>query len=264
MGLGSILGTGLGAVGGSFFGPAGTMAGAAIGGGAGGLFDSNDVGPYRSPSFADIDLAKENPELYAELMKVSAAADQAQRLYDQRNRGMNEMEVQQLAAGRANMSNNLANRGLLGTSAGLAAETGAEGQIRAQIAARAFQEQQALAQAAQQAHQGLFQDYMQAQNQVMNPMHQAAQANWENQNAINQGNNQFYGGLINGGMSLAGNMYNMNQMQGMQDNKLAGQMQDMNGIQLANVSHYNVPQGGYTNPGYEYQNYQPGPPMRTW
>ncbi len=264
-GTGAAVGGTVGAVAGSYFGPVGTVAGGALGGAVGGLFDESDVGPYKSPSFSDIDLAKENPELYAELMKVSAAADEAQALYDQRNRGMSNLEAQQYASAKSNSEARLANQGLLGTSAGSSAQAGVEQQVLAQIAARAVQEQQALAQNNQAAHSALFQDYMAAQNQVVNPMQNAAYANWQNANQIHQGNNQFYGGLINGGMALAGNAYNMNQMQGMQDNKLAGQMQDMNGLQLANVSHYNVPQGGYTNPGFSYTGgdypYQPGPPM---
>lgn len=192
--------------------------GAAIGGGLGflgGLFSGSDKEPeYVSPSFADINLQNENPELYAELMRMQAMSDQAEQMYNQRRAGMTYGERQGLNEAMSNQAQQQANQGLLGSSAGAAMQADAEARLRDQIQQRAFQEQQALFNNLAQQRAAKANALMAAQNQIMGLKTHGADVNYNQAMAEDQAANQFYSGLFNGGLGMLGQYQNM---QGLKD-----------------------------------------------
>lgn len=193
-----------GGVAGSYFGPAGTVIGAGVGGVLGGMFDSSPD----APTFSDINLQTANPALYAELMKESALADQATALYNQRMQGPTFAEKAQVSDQQSQLAHQLAARGALGSSVGANQQSDVGARLNSQLAKEAFQQQQALLQQAQQAHAQYTQMYAQAQNQVMQPQ----LLNYQNAMGQQQAGNQFYSGLLNGGMQLYGNQQNAQTM----------------------------------------------------
>lgn len=213
MDLGSILGGAAGAVGGGLIGgPGGALAGASIGAGVGGIFGNSGAGQFQSPAFSDINLATENPELYQQIMQLSQVADQAEAQYQQRAQGPTAYENNELNLARSQSQNQLASQGLLGTSAGLSAEQGTQQQVQAQIAQRAMQQQQMDLQQALASRQAVAQATAQGQQQVFNPMMQQAKMNYGNAQQQSQAQNQLYSGIMQGGIGLAGNLYNNAQL----------------------------------------------------
>jgi phage tail tape-measure protein len=77
-----------GAAAGSAFGPWGT----AIGGALGGTLGFLTGGTPDAPDYSEIDLARDNPELYRRIKENDALIRQAQQLYDQRRMGETEAE----------------------------------------------------------------------------------------------------------------------------------------------------------------------------
>ena len=220
-------GIGMGAsgagIGASFGGPIG----AAFGGGVGflaGLFSGSDEEPqYISPSFADINLATENPELYKELMRMQASANEAERMYNQRRQGMTYTERAGLNEGLSNQVQQQANQGLLGSSAGAAMQADMEARLRDQIQRRAYQEQMGLFQnmAQQRAQQaGVLSG---AQNQIMGLKTHGADQDYNQAMGNELAANQFYSGLFNGGLGMLGQYQNMQNMQAMGNGQPANQ-----------------------------------------
>lgn len=217
MGLFSTLGSIGGGIGGAFIGgPGGAIAGAGAGGALGGMADGSDE--YTAPSFADIDLASANPELWKQLQQISAQADEAEKLYHARQQGMTYAEKTGLQSGLSNIAHTQAQRGQLGSAVGNAQQADAEARIRSSIAQRAFQEQQALQQNAMQQRQQYAQQFLGAQQAVLNPMQQAAQMNFQSNQANNQAQNQFYSGLFNAGAGLYGQNQNIDAMSAYRQN----------------------------------------------
>lgn len=249
MGLFSTLGGIGGAALGSFGGWGGAIAGYGAGSGLGGLADGSD--PYKAPSFSDVDLKTANPELWAQLQKELALADESERLYNQRQQGMNYQERTGLNEALSGAAHRQANMGQLGSAVGNAQMADAEARLRSNIAQRAFGEQQQLLAASQQARAGYAEHLLSGQQASLNPMTQQAQMNYQNQLAEEQAKNQFSSGLMGAGLSLYGNQQNMNAMKDMNNQRVAAMYQT--GI----PSGYSGPMqrgnsGGY-QPSFGYQ-----------
>lgn len=213
MDLGSLLGMGLGAGAGALVGgPMGAGVGASIGGGLGTILGNSGAGDFQSPSFSDINLATENPELYQQIMQLDSVANQAEQQYQQRAQGPTAYENNELNQSRVTSQNQLASQGLLGTSAGVSAEEGTQQQVQAQIAQRAAAQQNADLQQALASRQAVVNATAQGQQQVFNPMMTGAQMNYQNALNQSQAQNQFGSGLINGGIALGANAYNNAQL----------------------------------------------------
>lgn len=176
---------------------------------AGMLEDSPE---YKAQSFRDINLQNENPDLYAETLKMRMAADEAERMYTARRSGATQAEQRELGQGLARSQEILANQGLLGSSVGTSQMADTESRLRGAIAERALREQQALYQQAQAARGNVFNAMRGMQGDVMNERNRAAQINYGDQQGESQAQNQFFSGLFNSGANLAGQAYLGDQM----------------------------------------------------
>lgn len=235
MGLFSTLGGIAGGIGGAFVGgPGGALAGYGAGSSLGGLTDGQD--PYKAPSFSDIDLKSANPELWAQLQKELALADESEKLYHQRQEGMNYSERAGLNESLAGVTGRQAQMGQLGSAVGNAQMADAEARLRSNLAQRAFQEQQQLLEASQQARAQYAQHLLGGQQAVLSPMTQQSQMNYQNQMAEEQAKNQFNSGLLGAGLSFYGNQQNMSAMKDMNDQRIAAMYQT------------GVPYDGYSGP----------------
>lgn len=217
--LGALAGGGIGL---GLGGPAGAAAGLGFGGGIGGLMDGSPS--YTAPTFSDINLQTTNPALYAQLMKESAAADQAMQLYNQRRQGPTYAEQQNIAQNMNSAYGRQAQMGQLGSAVGASQGADAEAQLRGQLAQKAFSEQQQLLAQATQSQRQYTSDYSAAQQGSLAPLTQQAQYNYQGALQNEQGQNQFMSGLVNGGLSLYGNQQNTAALQGLQGGMAAPNM----------------------------------------
>lgn len=206
-------GIGLGATGAGIGASFGGPIGAGVGGGLGllaGLFMGGDqeVEPYQAPSFSDINLKKENPDLYKELMVLKQQETMAEDAYNARRAGPTALEQQQIRDAQAGAASNASARGLLGTSVGQSSQQSAENRIRNEIMDRAYQEAQQLQGVANQRQLQYMQGLGGAQNAVMqNKLHEA-EINHGQAIQEDQAGNQFYSGLFNAGLSGIANGLN--------------------------------------------------------
>lgn len=171
-----------------------------------GLFKHDPV--YNSPHFADVNLERENPELWQELQNLNAVVAQMQSAYDARKSGLNSMERGQLNEGRSNLDARLSNQGLLGTSAGMALESDLNN--RAFTAANDRSDSQANALLAQllSARHGYLGAFGSAQNALLNNKQDEAKTRYGAGQAEDQAQNQFFSGLFNAGLGLYGQSQN--------------------------------------------------------
>jgi hypothetical protein len=195
---------------------------------------------YNSPNYDDIDLARDNPLLYAELQKYEQIGNELEAQYNQRRTGPSNSEMRMFDDAQAQQNNQLQARGSLGGSTALLASRDLHDNFQNQVMQRAFQEQQQMlaqlsAQRAQQA-----QLYGNAQNSVMQNLSQQAMADYQGKMAQDQARNQFFSGLMGGGMGLMGS--------GMQANAVG---KNTAALQQQQGAYQGVPQG--PNP------YQPAP-----
>lgn len=158
----------------------------------GSLFGGDD------PSYSSIDLARDNPELYRLLQKNAELIKQGQAAYDMRNRGMTDLEKRGIDSTKSDLGAQQASLGLLGTSQGNAQMADAESRLREQIAARAFQESQAL-----------FGNVTNLQNNQFANTRAALNDVYGQQVGDATSRNQFYSGLFGGGMNMLGQGANM-------------------------------------------------------
>lgn len=204
---GALGGAGFGAGVGSFVPGIGTAIGAgigALGGLFGGLFGGDDP---ESPSYSDIDLAKEDPELYKRIQQNDALIRQYQQAYDMRRAGMTDMEGRGLNSSISQLGSQQANLGLLGTSTGAAQMADYQNQLRGAIQDRAYREQMGLL-------QGLSGQQNQGYNMTRNALNDAMQARmgqYNNQIRQVDNNNEFWKGLG----SMGASMYGLNQYRGL-------------------------------------------------
>lgn len=182
-----------GAAGGAALGTAiapgyGTAIGA-VAGGLYGLFSTPD--DYTSPSFSDINLQSENPELYAQLLQLRAIQSQAQREYDTRRMGMTAQEESDYYKGMANSRDVQSSQGLLGTSVGNSQMTNTNNLLRGAIADRALKEREQLFGNLQSATQNNFNGTNQALQEIMALKSGAGQMNYNQGLQQTQGNTAF-------------------------------------------------------------------------
>lgn len=246
MGLFTGLGTVAGGVGGAFLGgPMGAMAGASLGGGLGGMLEAPDApelsqikfspDSLKSYNFDDISLARDNPELYAQLMKNSLLIDQANQILNTRRQGMSPEEQRTLRETKNNMTARLAAQGLIGDPVAEQALADSEAKIRERASAQAYQDKLGAMQMLAGLQQQQYGNLAQGQNAIMGANENNRNASlqrdlamagrdmqqFQDQVSQNQGRNQFYSGLLNGGLSMAGNAYNQSQMQDFQSAQAA-------------------------------------------
>lgn len=229
-------------------GPYGAAIGGALGFLGGSLFGGSST--PTAPLFSDINLAKDNPTLYAQLQSQQNVVNQLQQLYNQRSTGMTPNEQAELQQSQGQLAGSLASRGMAGTSAGQAAAYGNAIQNQNNVASRIQQQQQQLAQELSGAQSGLTSATQSGLNQTMEGMY--APYNQQLQQGSNQ--NQMYNGLFQGGLSLLGGALNRNNIQGMQgqSNGMLPQGYGMGpgGIQFqGGQSPYG---GGYAMPGTSF------------
>jgi len=212
-------GAGTGAmVGSAIGGPGlGTVIGGGVGAAAGflgGFFQGDDEEPvYQSRSFADINLRKENPELYQELMNMKAQEKVAMDNYYARRGGQLSVDERaQVNQAMGNQAQALQARGLAGTSIGMASQEAAEARIRQELLDRSYKESLGYL---DQAH-GYQKDYIQglsgAQNDIMRMEQGAYDKNYEADLAEMQASNQFYSGLANAGIGMGAQAFNTYEM----------------------------------------------------
>lgn len=170
------------------------MAGAGAGGALAGLFSgSSDV-----PNYSDIDLKKDNPELWKQLQELKALTSEYERLYSQRRQGQTAAEKIQVEDSRSQLKDQLSNRGLVGSSAGAGMMGDYEARLQAAIAERAFQEEQQLLAALQNSRASYMNMLTGGQQMAMQPM----MAEYGAQMGEDQARNQFFSGLFNSGLNL--------------------------------------------------------------
>lgn len=219
MASGLAKGIGYGATGASIGAGVGGPVGAAIGGGIGligGLFAGSDSepDPYVAPSFADINLQRDNPELYAELQQLKQQEKLQTQLYQARIAGPTVLErAQESDAANATAANSQA-RGQLGTSVGNSAREASADRIRQMIQERAMQEGNAHLDNANRIQQQYLQGFTGGQNAIMaNRVAEAKAAAGASADEA-AASNQFYSGLANAGFSGIANglnSYNLGQ-----------------------------------------------------
>lgn len=199
---------------------------------------------YNSPNYADIDLSKENPALYAELQKYEQLGNQLEALYNQRKTGPNAQEMRMRDQAMNDQRASLAARGGLGGSTEMLANRDLNMNFQQQVQRQAYAEQQQMmaqmmAQKAQQA-----QMFGNAQNQIFGQQQQVAMMDYQGRQAQDQARNQMFSGLLGAGAG----MYGANQQAGaMAANTAAMQQQ--------NQMYQGVPQQSpYPQPAY-YNSY---------
>lgn len=169
-----------------------------------GMFTGNDD----APTYADINLQRDNPDLWRELQQLQAMSKEYERLYARRQMGPTAQEKAQAEQGRSRNEEQLATRGMLGSSTGNRLQADYNAQIMNAIQQRAFQEQQQLLAAQMQAKQAYAQQFGQAQQGAL----QAAMGQFQNKQQGHQAQNQFFGGLFNAGVGMMGNQMYADQM----------------------------------------------------
>lgn len=174
---------------------------------AGALKNMFSKGPH-VPTLADINLQRDNPELWKELENLRAMTGEMERMYGERRQGATSGEMAGQAKARSSMNEQLGNLGLVGSSAGASAMGAFEAQQQDALQQRIFQEQMALMQAQQQAQQNYIQSFDNAQRTALG----VGQSQVQDHRQEQQGQNQFFGGLVNAGMNLYGTNQYLNTM----------------------------------------------------
>lgn len=167
-----------------------------------------------SPKLERPNLARDNPELWAQLEELKAQREELDRLYDQRRQGATAGEIAGMAQARSEMGEKMGNLGLVGSSAGAQMMGGYDAKLIDGLYDRIFREQQALMQARQQAQGNYLNAYSGAYGNEASFLNGQAQA----QAAEDMARNQFFGGLVNSGMSLYGNNQYLDAMKSMGPN----------------------------------------------
>jgi uncharacterized membrane protein len=148
-------------------------------------------------------LRRQNPELYAEFMSTLRDARRMSDMAAQRQ-GLSSAQQASLQDTTSQINQQLANRGLVGSSAGTQLSADARSRAMGNLLQQALQERMGLMQGAQQARgnaASLFQ-------QGTAPAAQAGQMNVQAQMANDAAMNQFFSGLLGAGA----NMYATNQL----------------------------------------------------
>lgn len=195
-------------IGGSVGGPIGAGVGAVIGGIGGFLFGDDEEPEFVAPSFADIDLETENPELYEELMKVYAANSELEKAYRNRISGPSYADRNEIANVMSGVNNRLSHQGLLGSSVGIAAAADADTLLRERIEERAMQEANALRSAWMNGMLNAANFKKGMQDSIMNSKLGQATANYNAAREDEAASNAMWSGIFNGGVALGANAIN--------------------------------------------------------
>lgn len=205
-------------------------------GALGSIFGRGDPGPFpdfsMSPeamkqlSYSGINLERENPELYREIMRNNQMISDAQQILNSRRQGPSPQEQRMMQERQAGAASQMASAGMAGTPLSQLAMQ--EMDIRGQQAAqeRAFQESmgmqqniQGLAGRGYDMRRGAMQDVMGAQagnrqNALMMDQarmaHQMAQ--YQNAQQEAQAKNQMWTGIMGAGFGGAANLYGAGKM----------------------------------------------------
>jgi len=229
---------GTGAAAGSAFGPWGTAIGAGIGA-LGGLLGFM----HHTPQYSDIDLAKDNPELYKQIQANQALLAQANAAYQARRSGVTASEQMARSQAMAQTQNGLASQGLLGTSYGLSSATDQNNKLNASLQDRIYQEQLGLMQNAQNQGQTVYNQTKGALDDVM---------------AAKQGQSAQQTGLYSGLMGAGAGLVSSSLTNGQLNTNNANYMNQFSGYpsyqQAYQVPNYQIqmPQFGAQPPGYNY------------
>lgn len=222
--------------------------GAAIGGGLGALggwlFGHGDKTPdlpefqyspgsLGSVNFADINLKEQNPELYGQLLKNNQILADMQGELSSRREGPTASENRQMHEYMNQQASALNSNGMAGSPVGNAMMADAAARLQDAQRERAFKEYQSLLGGVQNQAGNMFNMYSGAQGNIANLQNQAIQNAMhrdefnraqqmgqygEAQKAAAAGN-QFYGGLLNGGINMLGQANNMANYSNMMNNK---------------------------------------------
>lgn len=217
----------------------------------------------KSYSFADINLARDNPAMYAELQKNSLLIKQAQDILNARSAGMTALEQRNMQQTMGNMSSRLASQGLIGDPIAEQTRADQENKIRQQAAENAYNQRSQMMGQLSSMNQGQIAGTQGALQSVMNVNLANRQASMDRDAAMagrqmagyqagmdKYGQQQsLYGGLLNGGLGYLGNNYNM------QQNMAAQQAQSDKQDALMRDIYINNPNGSrpssmYSQPGY--------------
>lgn len=117
---GAAAGAASGAALGSIIPGVGNLLGAGIGGLIGGIAGGSQHGDpeITSKEFSDINLEKDYPELYQEILKNQQVLQQLQGLYDARKSGLSDAESSDLRRRQSDLMSQLGNAGIAGTPIG--------------------------------------------------------------------------------------------------------------------------------------------------
>lgn len=169
-----------------------------------GLFSSN-----QTPSLSDVNLQRDNPELYQQLQQMQSVVGEYQNAYNQRRQGATAGELAGMAQSRAADSSRMGNLGLIGSSAGQSMMGGFEAQQQNALQQRIFQERQQALQGLQGAQQNYTSALGNAQSQDLQALMGQHQGNLAGQTA----QNQFFSGMLGSGLNLYGTGQYLNTMQ---------------------------------------------------
>lgn len=204
---------------------------------------------YNSPNYDDIDLARDNPALYAELQKYEKLGNVLEAQYNQRKTGPNNAELRMRDQALNDQRNNLQSRGALGGSTSLLAERDLNARFQEEVMARAFQEQQAMMAQRLAQRQAQAQMFGNAQQGIMANMNQAAMMDYQGRQAQDQARNQFFTGLMGAGAG----MYGASQQAGAMNANTAA-------LQQQQAAYQGVPGGApMSSPANYYQSSQVAP-----
>lgn len=161
-----------------------------------------------APQLSDIDLARDNPELFQELQRLRRLVQQSEAMYNARRAGMSRSEQLDMERQLGGVNERLASQGLLGSSVGASQRAEAEQAMRDALARRVFDESQALYGNMSNMASNAFNATRQGLGDVMNARLAQYQQDMANQTA----RNQFFSGLMGSGLNLAGTGMYINRM----------------------------------------------------
>jgi len=193
-----------GIAGGIFGGPGGAVAGYGAGGAISGAFKRDP----KMPSLADVNLARDNPELWKQLQELKAMNFELDRQYAQRREGATAGEISQMGEARSQAYERQGNQGLIGSSTGAGLMGKQEAEMQNALQERIFRERQAMLQASMQGRQNYLGQLQGAQQNALAGM----QGQVQNQIANDAARNQFYSGIFNAGAGMYGQQQYLDKM----------------------------------------------------
>lgn len=174
------------------------IGGSIAGGGAlGYMMNQDDIS---SPTYADINLERDNPAMWSQIIKNREAIEGARRALETRRQGMTDMERRRVAESRDQLANQQSQLGLLGSSVGANAQAAMTSRLHADIAERAYQEEMQRRQYMNQLQSHEADLYGTGLNQAM----QGKMGQYNNAMAEQQAKNQFWSSIMGGGIGVLG------------------------------------------------------------